>query len=395
MVRTMKALGYRHLSPIDTPESLLAIAVLLVACHGGAKTTTPTAANEGVQTAEVVARLPQSVGNVTFTPDGRMIFSHHPFFDPSIRVAELDATGTSARPFPNLEWNTPKAGTDEYLDAVLGVRGDEAGVVWMLDMGTRAKVTPKLVGWNTRANRLERIYRIPSPASLEISQHNDFVVDRRHGAFYIADEGIAHGGDGSRAALVVVDMATGQARRLLEGDASTRAENVPIVAEGVTLTVPGKGGAPTPLLVGADGICMDSKFEWLYFGPLNGRWVYRVRTADLRDASLSEAALRARVERYAEKPNNGGMSIDDAGNLYLTEVGTHAVGVIPQSSRRYRRFAEHPGLIWPDGVSFGKDGFLYVSAAQVNRAFGGASAPPRAPFLILRFRPLAPGRLGH
>lgn len=377
------------------------VALWLVGCHG--RTTTPTAtggssaaaADTPVQTAEVVARLPQSVGNVTFTPEGRMIFSHHPFFEPAVRVAELEAGGTSARPFPTLEWNTPRPGTDEYLDSVLGVRGDEEGVIWMLDMGTRTGVTPKLVGWNTRNNRLERIYRVAAPASSEVSQHNDFVVDRRHGAFYLADEGIAHGGDGSRAALVVVDMSTGTSRRLLEGDVSTRPERSPIIAEGVQLTVRGANGTPTPLLVGADGICADAQLEWLYFGPLNGRWVYRVRTADLRDASLSEAALRGRVERYAEKPNNGGMSIDEDGNLYLTEVGAHAVGIIPRSTRRYRRLAEHPELVWPDGVTFGPDGLLYVSAAQVNRAFEGSPTPPHAPFLILRLRPLAPGRVGH
>lgn len=174
-----------------------------------------------------------------------------------------------------------------------------------------------------------------------------------------------------------------------------RAEPSPIVAEGLTLTVPGANGARVPLLVGADGICADARMEWLYFGPLNGRWVYRVRTADLRDASVSEVALGARVERYAEKPNNGGMSMDDDGNLYLTEVGAGAVGIIPSATRRYRRLAGHPELVWPDSVSFGSDGLLYVSAAQVNRAFEVAPPSARAPFLIFRLRPLARGRLGH
>lgn len=348
---------------------------------------------DDVATAEIVARLPEAVGNVTFTPEGRMVFSHHPFFEPAIRAAELAVDGTST-PFPNRAWNTPREDSDEYLDSVLGVRGDEDGVVWMLDMGTRTGITPKLVGWDTREDRLAQIVRIPAPASIEVSQHNDFVVDGVHGVFYLADEAIAHGGDGSRGALVVVDRATGTARRVLEGHVSTRAEPTPIVAEGRPLLVE-RDGASVPLLVGADGIAADAAFEWLYYGPLNGGWVYRVRTADLRDASLDDAALGARVERYAEKPNNGGMSIDEEGNLYLTEVGAHVVGVIPASDRRYRAIASHPELVWPDGVSFGPDGFLYVSAAQVNRAFAGAPAPPQAPFLVFRFRPLARGRVGH
>jgi hypothetical protein len=34
------------------------------------------------------------------------------------------------------------------------------------------------------------------------------VVDTKHGVFVIADEGIGNGGDGTTAALVVVDMKT-------------------------------------------------------------------------------------------------------------------------------------------------------------------------------------------
>jgi hypothetical protein len=41
-------------------------------------------------TAELFASLPQSVGNITFTPDHRVIYSHHPFFAPEVRVAELN-----------------------------------------------------------------------------------------------------------------------------------------------------------------------------------------------------------------------------------------------------------------------------------------------------------------
>src|SRR5262245_55515396 len=84
--------------------------------------------------AEVVARLPNSVGNIAFTPDNQIIFSHHPFYGPDVRVAKLTSP-TSFEPFPNAEWNTPRDGTDHYLDNVLGLRSDENGIVWIIDMG--------------------------------------------------------------------------------------------------------------------------------------------------------------------------------------------------------------------------------------------------------------------
>jgi len=52
---------------------------------------TPTACAQTAPQAELVAELPESVGNLTFTPSNQMIFSLHPFFDPEIRVASLNA----------------------------------------------------------------------------------------------------------------------------------------------------------------------------------------------------------------------------------------------------------------------------------------------------------------
>lgn len=344
-------------------------------------------------TAEIVAELPQSVGNVTFSPDNRIFFSHHPFFSPDVRVAELGSDGKSFTPFPNESWNTPRDGTDQFLDSVLGLRGDENGVIWMMDMGHRHGLTPKIVGWNTRTDSLERIYFIPEPASIPGSQHNDFVIDPINRVFVIADEGIGPGGDGSIAALVVVDMDTGASRRVLQGHESTLPEDVPITVNGKDLTVPDGTGGQAIIKVGADGITLDKASEWLYYGPLNGGWIYRLKMSDLLDESLSDADLGALVEQYAEKPNNGGLSIDLDGNLYLTEVETTAVGIIPADTREYRRFASAPDLIWPDGVSFSPDGHMYVSAAQISSAdlFNDGVNKAEAPFLIYRFEPLTAG----
>ena len=289
---------------------------------------------------EIVARLPQSVGNIAFTPDNQLIFSHHPFYAPDIRVARLTSP-TTFEPFPSLEWNTPRKGSDQYLDNVLGLRSDENGIVWIIDMGFRTHITPKLVGWNTRSNKLERIYYMPEPATRPGSQPQDIVIDHKNRKFYIADEDIGPGGDGSHAAIIVIDMDTGRIRRVLEGDKSTIPENVPITVDGKDLTVPGKDGKPVIIKVGCDGITMDAKAEWVYFAPLNGRALYRIRVSDLNDESLSAAQLGGKVERYSDKPNNGGLSIDYDGNIYLTAVESKSVGVIT-TDRKYHTITSDP-----------------------------------------------------
>lgn len=361
-----------------------------------AATSCPAVAQQPATAAmEVFAKLPQSVGNIAFTPDNQVIFSHHPFYGPDVRVAKL-MSPTTFEPFPNAEWNTPRPGTDQYLDNVLGLRSDENGVVWIIDMGFRTHITPKLVGWNTRLNKLERIYYMPEPVTRAGSQPQDIVIDRKNRKFYIADEDIGPGGDGSHGAIIVIDMDTGRARRVLDGDRSTIPENVPITVDGQDLTVPGKDGKPTLIKVGCDGITMDAEAEWLYFAPLSGRSLYRLRVDDLNNTALSATELGAKVERYADKPNNGGLSIDDDGNLYLTAVETRSVGIITPD-RKYRTFASDPGLVWPDGISYGPDGYMYVSASQVSAAamFHDGKAENKTPYLIYRFKPLAPGYLSR
>src|SRR4029079_18595799 len=194
---------------------------------------------------------------------------------------------------------------------------------------------------NGRKNRRGRIYYLPEPVTVKGSQPQDIVIDQKHRKFYIADENIGPGGDGSHAAIIVIDMDTGVARRVLDGDRSTVPENVPITVDGNDLTVPGKDGKPTIIKVGCDGITMDVRSEWLYFAPLTGRSVYQIRVADLNDERLSPAELGAKVERYSDKPNNGGLSIDYDGNLYLTAVESKSIGVVG-TDRKYRTFLTDP-----------------------------------------------------
>ena len=349
------------------------------------------------KTTELFASLDQAVGNIAYTHTGQLVFSHHPFFSPKIRVAIYDEKTKKTSPFPNLEWNTAKTNTDFYLDEVLGIRNDKKGIVWMLDMGTRNKITPKLVGWNTKTNSLEKIYYIPSPASIDVSQLNDFVIDNKHQVFVIADECIAHGGDGSKGALVIVDMKTGKTRRVLEGRKSTKADiNSPITINGEVLGVT-NNGKKTPIFVGADGITLDKNNEWLYYAPLNGKQLYRIKMTDLLNENFSDDELDAKVEIYSSKPNNGGLSIDVAGNLYFTNIESNSIGFIDAKTKKYSVITQNKQMLWPDGISYNKDGYMYVSAAQVHlgAVFNNGINKTKAPFKIFRFKPIAKGVLGR
>lgn len=364
----------------------------------------------GQPTLEVHAQLDAAgIGGITQMPDGRLIVGYHPFYAPKVQVALLNADRRSTTPYPSLEWQSCKnpdgswkSDFNQCLDWVLGFHTDANGILWMLDSakttdkaaGRPAGLVPKLVGWNTRTNALHKVIPITGDATVTESQHNDFVVDTRRQVIVIADEAIGENskGVGDKAALVVVDLKTGQSRRLLQGH-----ESVMPVKDPITWDVGQPTAGSFALGVGVDGIALDHKGEWLYFAPLSGYKLYRIRMKDLLNARLTSEQLGAKVRTYADKPFNGGLSIDASDNVYLTEIGERAVGVIPPGTRKYRRLVTDPGMVWPDGVTYNRDGYMYTGAAQLTLTDvlqADKVAKNKAPYLIYRFRPLAPGMPG-
>ncbi len=337
---------------------------------------------------EVIASTERAPGNITVTPDRRIIVSLHQFFVPEWRVAEWADAGLQA--FPTAELATTGS-AEVKLDSVLGVQSDSAGIVWMLDNGMRGDVIPKLVAWDTRANSLHKVIFLPEPITTANAFVNDLAVDEVRHQIYIADPA-----GGADAALILVDYRTGYARRVLQGHASVAPEDIDLVIDGVAVEIRQPDGSTVRPRVGVNPIALDANNEWLYYGPMHGTSLYRVRVDDLLDETLTAEALAAKVERYGRKPVCDGISIDNDGNVYVTDIANNAIGVIDQS-REYRIYVRDERLSWPDALSFGPDGKLYTVSNQLHRSAvlhaGEQTATP--PFHIFAVQPLAPGVSGR
>jgi len=326
---------------------------------------------------EVVARLEQAPGNVAVTPEGSVLFSQHQFFEPRYAVVRLADDG-GTEPFPNAEWSTPPGADGRGLHAVLGIVADQAGIVWMLDNGAPQ---PRIVAWDTASDALHRVITLPAHAAPEGSFPNDAAVDVAREALYLADFGA------DPPAIIVVDLATGEARRRLAGHESVMPEDVPIVIDGRAITL-GTGPDAAQARIGVNPITIDPANEWVYYGAMNGRQVYRVPARALADDDLSEAALAGQVERYGDKPVSDGITVDERGNVYITDLEGSAIGITrPDGS--YERYIRDARLQWPDGFAMGPDGYAYVSVNQLHRAplLNQGRNTAEAPFHILRFRP--------
>ncbi|MEM9152422.1 MAG: L-dopachrome tautomerase-related protein, partial [Cyanobacteria bacterium P01_F01_bin.3] len=255
---------------------------------------------------EIVAELlqPNPPGNVAVTPDGQVFMSQHQFYGTEIKVVKLLSDG-SVQPFPTPEWASPPDENGIGLNNVLGIRADGNGVVWMLD-NPGSGDTGRLVGWNTRTDQLHKVIYLAPPVIPENTFLNDFAVDLFNDAIYIADTA-----GGSNSALIVVNLKTGYTRRVLEGHASMQPEDIPIIVEGQTAML---GDAEAR--IGVNPITIDPSNEWVYYGPMSGTSLYRIRTADLLNQDLSSAQLASKIERFGDKPISDGITIDAGNNVY-------------------------------------------------------------------------------
>ena len=328
---------------------------------------------------EIVAELDQGPGNITVTPTGDIIVSLHQFFDNAVRVARIEDDGSLA-----------EFAADAKLDSVLGLQADTNGVVWLLDNAMRGSGKRRLVGRHAGEDRATADIDL-SAVSVQGSFLNDLAIDATTQTAYVADPAT-----GDDAALIVIDLASGEARRVLQGHISVTPVGTDLIIDGVPVRIRKDDGSVFRPRVGVNPIALDSAGEWLYYGPMHGYTMYRIRTADLRNADLTMSELGRRVERWAGRPISDGISIDDAGNLYLGDLARNAIGVIGPD-RQYRQLGTDPRLSWVDAFSFGPDGQLYAVANQLHRTAvlnGGVNAT-RPPYLVIRLRPLAKGTTGR
>lgn len=337
----------------------------------------------------ILAAFNHGPGNVTVTDNGRIIMSMHPFYLPKYAVVEYK--NNSLAPFPTKELADTNSVSTLKLDSVLGIRSDADGIIWMLDNGMRSGITPKLVGWDTKSEKLHRVIYLPTPITPTDAFVNDFAVDTRRNHVFISDPA-----GGRNAALIVVNLDSGTTRRVLEGHSSVIPENVDLVIDQVAVQIKDKSGKLVRPHIGVNPITEDLNNEWVYFGPMHGHSLYRIKADDLANDKLDEKTLASRVQRYSDKPISDGMTIDKDNNIYLGDLAANAIGII-STDRQYRRLAESPELSWVDSLSFGPAGRLYAVVNRLHQSatLNGGVAKSKPPYYLVQVKALAAGFPGR
>ena len=244
----------------------------------------------------------------------------------------------------------------------LGVRAGAARrparLLWVLDPGAPAQSfvvpgAPKLVRIDLTTN--EVVQNIPCDPGIapQGSYLNDVRLspDARHA--YVTDSG-------TQGAIIVFDLAAGSARRVLDGHPSTQMDStVTVKANGVPLRRPDGRGVD----FSADGIAFSPDGAYLYWQAVKGKTIYRVSTAALRNASLSDDQIGSQVETVLEHGPADGLHIDPDGLLFITAVEEHAIKT--WDGHVLRTLIHEPGLVWPDTFAQSSSGMLLVTDSRI------------------------------
>ena len=369
---------------------LLAIgAVLLTASligfkarYGGATIPFPKRAELPLLTppsVEMVAELEEPPGNIAVSKDGRVFVNLHPEARPSRNVVEIVNGKATDWPHPH----------ERLLDGTFSLRIDARGWLWALSPGFHGLRGARLVAFDLASRRLMHRWDIPRPIAGWGSYVQDFQLSPDGRYVFLADVSAL----AKRPALIVYDTRTRHARRVLERDPSVTDRPYLIRAKGRDMVLLGGLYVMHPAV---DTIAIDDAGEWLYYGPMSHKKLFRVRTSDLADASLSAPALSARVEAYGPKPQTDGATMDHAGNIYLAEVESASIAVLGPD-RKLRTLVRDPRWRWPDGLSFGAADWLYVTDSAIPEIMMRTPGHIRrqAPYYVYRLRTGSPGTAGH
>lgn len=317
------------------------------------------AVSHAAELQEVASFPTQEVTGVSVSKTGR-VFVNFPNWSDDHTVSVAEIVDGQPKPFPNEEWNKPGDAASHFV-CVQSVVVDAEDNLWILDpaapkMAEIVKGGPKLIKVDLKTNTVVQTIPFGEDVAPKKSYLNDVRFDTKAGFAFLTDSG--------KGAIVVVDLKTGKARRLLDGHKSTDAESgFKLTVEGRQLFDSQKKSAPQ---IASDGIAFDAKNDWLYYHALTGNTLYRIKTAFLKDEKMSERDLEAMVENLGQTPPPDGMMEAPDGSVYLTDIEHSAIVRWNPETKTTSSVIEDKRLSWPDTLSWGPEGALYVTASQIQ-----------------------------
>lgn len=316
---------------------------------------------------EVVAEFPsERPGNIAVSPEGRIFITMSALVSNEYMVREILPDGTTIA-FPDAQWASQPVTNSgiKGISATIGIQVTADNVLWVLDMGnshTNPKQNPKLIGWDLATRKLSKVYILPDTVLSPTSFLQDFVIDLKNNTAVIADMTSSMSST-INPAFVVINLNTGYARRVLENNASFLPLDEPILIEGIKVTHKKPDGQSIQPKNALNPIAIDKGNNFIYFGAMGAKKIFRIPTSALADESLTDQEVAKFISYYAEKPISDGFKVGENGRVYVTDIQQNAVGI--SRPEGYQKLVSDKRLSWPDGLAI-SNGYLYITANQLN-----------------------------
>lgn len=341
-------------------------------------------------TLETVATFDGAMPTGVTIAEGGRIFVNFPRWGDDVPFTVGELRNGKVTAYPDAAVNQPdNARPAETFLSVQSVVADGQGRVWVLDTAAPGFSNPvpggaKLVAIDLKTDQIVKTIVFPANVMRARTYVNDMRFD-----FRVGKAGVAYVTDSSLSGIggiIVVDLDTGKAIRRLTGHPSTSADpSFRPVVEGKPMEARDASGKVSPFTVASDGIALSPDGKTLYFSPLSSRHLYAVSTAMLRDPSVSDARIGKTVRDLGEKGASDGLESDANGAVYASDYEHNAIRA-RGASGRWTTLVQDARLLWPDTLSVGADGYLYVTANQLHRqaGFQGGEDKREKPYALYR-----------
>jgi sugar lactone lactonase YvrE len=318
---------------------------------------------------------------VAASATGRL-FTCYPYWSGPHKYSLVEILpGNKVRPYPDEamnSWKDGDSGMKKWV-CVQAVYIDDSNSMWVVDPASPKQKgvynnSQKLVKINLSSNNVERVYALQG-ATDNHSYINDVRVDTKTQYAYLTNS--------SEGGIVIVDLKSGKARQLLQGDPSVIADKSYVFK--IDDKEVEKGGAA--FKANSDGIGLSPDGQYLWYKPLTDNKLYRIRTSFLKDTALTPGQLAGKVEKAGSVCATDGMEFDKKGDLFLGDLEHHKIIKITPD-QKVVTLLKDDRLIWPDSYQIPGDGYLYVSCSQINKQpeFNGGINTRNTPYTIYRIK---------
>ena len=291
---------------------------------------------------------------IATTREGRAFASFPSADGPGVGCEELFTDGQH-HAYPNAQWNSyPGASAKHAFVHVNALRIGPEGDLWIVDAGAAGigqaavKGGARLFQVDLASNTIRRIYDLARAV-----HHLTYVDDVRFNRdnAYLTDAG--------EPGIIILNLQSGNVRRVLDGDPSTVDGRDMYADERLLVDADGKS-----LRAHADQLEISPDGKYFYYQPASGP-LARIETRWLEDVTLSDSERSSHVEQWLDTPTSGGTAIDADGNLYLSDTKERRILKITPDKAVTVLIAD-PRLIWSDAMWIDAEGCLWIPATQQN-----------------------------